>query len=88
MNLFPINQPTLALSISEDTLRIVEVKKFWRTTTLQHVNSVALPSDLIRLSSAKPNIDNMDTFIEQLRDRKSTRLNSSHTDISRMPSSA
>ena len=25
---------------------------------------------------------------EQLRDRKSTRLNSSHTDISRMPSSA
>ena len=26
--------------------------------------------------------------IRQLRDRKSTRLNSSHTDISRMPSSA
>ena len=27
-------------------------------------------------------------FCEDLRDRKSTRLNSSHTDISRMPSSA
>ena len=26
--------------------------------------------------------------LEKLRDRKSTRLNSSHTDISRMPSSA
>ena len=28
------------------------------------------------------------TAAEELRDRKSTRLNSSHTDISRMPSSA
>ena len=27
-------------------------------------------------------------LIDQARDRKSTRLNSSHTDISRMPSSA
>jgi hypothetical protein len=67
MNLFPINQPTLALSISEDTLRVVKVKQFWRTITLQHVNSVPLPAGLIRLSSAKPNIENMDTFIEQLR---------------------
>ena len=28
------------------------------------------------------------THIEKMKDRKSTRLNSSHTDISRMPSSA
>jgi len=67
MNLFPINQPTLALSISEDTLRVVTVKKLWRTTTLHHINSVSLPTGLIRLSSAKPNIENMDMFIEQLR---------------------
>jgi len=67
MNLFPINPPTLALSISEDTLRVVEVKKSWRTTTLQQVNSVPLPAGVVRLSSAKPNINNMETFVEQLR---------------------
>jgi len=67
MNIFPINQPTLALSISEETLRLVEVKKTWRTTTLQQVKSVPLPAGVIRLSSAKPNIDNMETFVEQLR---------------------
>ncbi len=67
MNLFPINPPTLALSISEETLRVVEVKKSWRTTTLQQVNSVPLPAGVVRLSSAKPNINNMETFVEQLR---------------------
>ena len=67
MNLFPIKQPTLALSISEETLRVIQVKKSWRTTTLQQVNSLSLPAGLIRLSSAKPNIENIDTFMEQLR---------------------
>lgn len=67
MNLFPINQPTLALSISEEALCLVKVKRSWRTTRLQAVNSVSLPSGVIRLSSAKPNIENMETFVEQLR---------------------
>jgi len=66
MNLSPINQPTLALSISEDALCLVEVKKSWRTTTLKEVQKVPLPSGVIRLSSAKPNIENMETFVEQL----------------------
>ena len=67
MNLFPMNQPTLALSISEEALYLVEVKKSWRTTSLQQVKHVALPAGVIQLSSAKPNILKMDTFIEQLR---------------------
>ncbi len=67
MNLFPINQPTLALSISEDALCLVEVKKSWRTTTLKEIKKVPLPVGVIRLSSAKPNIENMDVFIQQLR---------------------
>ena len=67
MNLFPINQPTLALSISEEALHLVEVKKTWRRTTFQEVKRVSFPSGVIRLSSAKPNIENMETFIEQLR---------------------
>ena len=66
MNLFPINQPTLALSISEEALFLVKVQKSWRNTTLQQINTVALPTGLIRLSSAKHNIENMDTFVEQL----------------------
>ena len=32
--------------------------------------------------------ENIDKAMEDVLDRKSTRLNSSHTDISRMPSSA
>ncbi|MGV7228076.1 MAG: hypothetical protein ACQ9IQ_05380 [Nitrospirales bacterium] len=67
MNLFPIKQPTLALSISEEALHLVEVKKSWRRTTFQEVKRVSLPSGVIRLSSAKPNIENMETFVEQLR---------------------
>jgi len=67
MNLFPINQPTLSLSISEEALHLVEVKKSWRRTTFQEVKMVSLPSGVIRLSSAKPNIENMETFIERLR---------------------
>jgi hypothetical protein len=66
MNLSPINEPTLALSISEDALCLVEVKKSWRTTTLKEVQKVPLPSGVIRLSSAKPNIEHMETFVEQL----------------------
>ena len=33
-------------------------------------------------------VENYPGFVEGIQDRKSTRLNSSHTDISRMPSSA
>ena len=67
MNLVPIKQPTVALSISEEALHLIEVKKSWRSTTLQEIKRVSLPSGVIRLSSAKPNIENMETFVEQLR---------------------
>ena len=67
MNLFPITQPALALSISEEALHLVKVKKSWRRTTFQEVKRVSLPSGVIRLSSAKPNIENMEMFVEQLR---------------------
>jgi len=67
MNLFPINQPTLALSISEEALCLVEVKKSWRSTRLKELHKVSLPSGVLRLSSAKPNIEDMEAFTEQLR---------------------
>jgi hypothetical protein len=56
----------MALSISEEALHLVEVKKSWRRTTLEEVKRISLPSGVIRLSSAKPNIENMETFVEQL----------------------
>jgi hypothetical protein len=56
----------MALSISEEALHLVEVKKSWRRTTLEEVKRVSLPSGVIRLSSAKPNIENMERFVEQL----------------------
>ena len=40
------------------------------------------------LTLGDPNIEDSKELVKALRDRKSTRLNSSHTDISRMPSSA
>lgn len=67
MNLFPLKRPTLALSISETALCLVEVKQSWRSTTLKEVKQVSLPSGVIHLSSAKPNIKNIDVFVEQLR---------------------
>ncbi len=66
MNLLPINQPTLALSISEEALHLVEVKKSWWRIRFQEVKRVSLPTGVIRLSSAKPNIENMETFVERL----------------------
>ena len=67
MNFFPMTQPTLALSVSEQALCLVEVKKSWRTTSLQQVKYRSLPEGVIQLSSAKPNILNMVTFVDQLR---------------------
>ncbi len=66
MKFAPLQQPTVALSISEDALFVIEVKQSWRTTTLKEVKKVSLPPGTIRLSSAKPNIENMEMFKQQL----------------------
>ena len=67
MKLFPLKQPTVALSITEESLCLVEVKESWKSTKLKEVNKVSLPSGVIHLSSAKLNILNMDLFVEHLR---------------------
>jgi len=66
MKFSPLQQPTIALSISEDAIFVIEVKQSWRTTTLKEVKKVSLPPGTIRLSSAKPNIENMELFKQQL----------------------
>ena len=42
----------------------------------------------VALSARSSSGEDFETFFDLASDRKSTRLNSSHTDISRMPSSA
>lgn len=66
MHLFPIKTPVLALSISEEALCLVEVKKQWRTKHLQNIARVPLDRGLIKLSSSKPNIDNPEEFLARL----------------------
>jgi len=67
MRLFPISTPTLALSISEEALCLVEIKKQWRKTLLHQVKSVPLSQGIVRLSSAKPNIENPEEFLTQFK---------------------
>lgn len=67
MHLFPISPPTLALSLSEEALCLVEIKKQWRKTLLHQVRRVSLPQGVVKLSSAKPNIENPEEFLTQLK---------------------
>lgn len=67
MHLFPISTPTFALSLSEEALCLVEIKKHWRKTLLHHVAQVPLSQGVVKLSSAKPNIENPDEFLLQLK---------------------
>ena len=67
MKLFPISPPTFALSISEEALCLVEIKKQWRKILLHQVKKVPLPQGVVKLSSAKPNIENPEEFLNQLK---------------------
>jgi len=67
MNFFPMKKPTLALSVSEEALYLVSMTKHWKKRTLEQVQRVSLPSGVIRLSSAKPNILQPEVFLEQLK---------------------
>ena len=63
----------------------------WELAARWKGNSVLLPSPVLVLDAIWKLALNLELFEHaaiSLRDRKSTRLNSSHTDISRMPSSA
>ena len=67
MQFFPISTPTVALSISEEALCLVEIKKHWRKTSLRHIARLPLSPGVVKLSSAKPNIANPDEFLTQLK---------------------
>ncbi|MGE0472841.1 MAG: hypothetical protein AB7P17_04340 [Nitrospirales bacterium] len=67
MNLLPFTSPAWGLSICEDVLCFVEIKKGWRQPSFQQLKRIPLPSGMLKLSSAKPNILQTTEFIELLR---------------------
>ena len=63
----------------------------WTEPALQDLNEIAEYIALDKLSAAKKLVQNIFSSTDRLEkfpDRKSTRLNSSHIPLSRMPSSA
>ena len=67
MTLFPIARPTLGLSITTDSLSLVEIQRKWRGGTIRRIAQEPLSSEVIQLSPAKPNILNTQAFSEALR---------------------
>lgn len=67
MHFFPISAPTVALSLSEEGLCLVEIKKHWRKRSLRHIASLPLSPEALTLSSSKPNIANTNEFLTQLK---------------------
>ncbi len=66
MTLLPMSKVSFGLSISRDSLCLVEVRRNWGGISCRQVNEHPLPSGLIRLSSARPNVENGKEFTECL----------------------
>lgn len=67
MHFFPISAPTVALSLSNEELCLVEIKKHWRKSSLRHITRLPLSPGVLTLSSTKLNIANTDEFLTQLK---------------------
>ncbi len=67
MHFFPISAPTVALSLSDGGLCLVEIKKHWRKMSLRHIARGPLSPGVLTLSSTKLNIANPDEFLTQLK---------------------
>ena len=67
MHFFPISTPTVALSLSDEGLCLVEIKKHWRKSSLRHIARLPLSPGSLTLSSTKPNIANFDEVLAQLK---------------------
>lgn len=68
MTIFPMSKACLGLSITRDSLCLVEIQRTWRGNTCRHISERILPPELIRLSPARPNISNLQEFTRILGD--------------------
>ncbi|MDR4461736.1 MAG: hypothetical protein MRJ67_14655 [Nitrospirales bacterium] len=67
MKFFPISAPTVALSLSDNGLCLVEIKKHWRKRSIRNIARLPLSPGALTLSSTKLNIANPDEFLTQLK---------------------
>ncbi|GJL64681.1 MAG: hypothetical protein NPIRA04_33350 [Nitrospirales bacterium] len=62
----PMSKASVGLSITRDSLCLVEVRRSWHRVTCRHIAETLLPPGCLRLSPARPNIDNMKEFVNSL----------------------
>ncbi len=67
MTLFPIVQPRLGLSITTDSVCLVEIKRTLRGRVFRQLAHQTLPEGLVQLSSTKPNISDPNALSEVLK---------------------
>ena len=67
MTLFPIFQPRLGLSITTDSVCLVEIHRTLRGRGFRQLAHQALPEGLVQLSSTKPNISDPNALSDVLR---------------------
>ncbi|MCA9500894.1 MAG: hypothetical protein KC588_16995, partial [Nitrospira sp.] len=67
MQFFPISAPIVALSLSDNGLCLVEIKKHWRKRSIRNIARLPLSPSALTLSSTKLNIANPDEFLTQLK---------------------
>ena len=75
-------------ALKNKKLKQVFIAKDTRDETVEKLESFKIEFDVLKSKADIARELNLDFECEVFSDRKSTRLNSSHTDISRMPSSA
>ncbi|WP_454062221.1 hypothetical protein [Candidatus Nitrospira salsa] len=62
----PMTKASIGLSITRDSLCLVEVRRSWHRVTCRHIAETLLPPGCLRLSPARPNIENMKEFVNSL----------------------
>ncbi|MGB0910181.1 MAG: hypothetical protein ACPGYT_07440 [Nitrospirales bacterium] len=68
MTLFPMTKASIGLSLSRDSLCLVEIKRRWGGIHCRHIAGQQLPPNTLRLSPAKLNIENPEEFNRCIRD--------------------
>ncbi|WP_447971411.1 hypothetical protein [Nitrospira sp. M1] len=63
----PMTKASLGLSITRDSLCLVEVRRHWNRVTCRRISESLLPPGCLQLSPARPNIKDRTAFIECLK---------------------
>ncbi|MCA9471941.1 MAG: hypothetical protein MRJ96_13550 [Nitrospirales bacterium] len=64
---FPMTKATLGLSITRESLCLVEIRRSWNRVTCRAIAERFLPPNVVRLSPTRPNIEDMNAFTHSLK---------------------